>query len=84
LLLRHVVDLLKQGGYQVGNVDMTIIAQVPKLAPYIQDMRNVISSDLAVNLTEVNIKATTTEYMGFVGRKEGIASHAVVLLNSVS
>ena len=84
LLLRHVVDLLKQGGYQVGNVDMTIIAQVPKLAPYIQDMRNVISSDLAVNHTEVNIKATTTEYMGFVGRKEGIASHAVVLLNSVS
>ena len=84
LLLRQVDDLLKQGGYQVGNVDMTIIAQVPKLAPYIQDMRNVISSDLAVNLTEVNIKATTTEYMGFVGRKEGIASHAVVLLNSVS
>ena len=60
LLLRHVVDLLKQAGYQVGNVDMTIIAQVPKLAPYIQDMRNVIASDLAVNLTEVNIKATTT------------------------
>jgi 2-C-methyl-D-erythritol 2,4-cyclodiphosphate synthase len=84
LLLRHVVDLLKQAGYEVGNVDMTIIAQVPKLAPYIKDMRKVIASDLAVNLTEVNIKATTTEYMGFVGRKEGISSHAVVLLNSVS
>ena len=84
LLLRHVIKLLQKQGFKVGNVDLTIIAQSPKLSPYIEDMRTTLSSDLDIDTSEVNVKATTTEYMGFVGRKEGIASHAVVLLNPLS
>lgn len=79
-LLRNVITQLENKNYRVGNVDVTIIAQVPKLAPYIKVMRELIAADLKVKLDCVNIKATTTEHMGFVGRKEGIASHAVVLL----
>ena len=84
LLLRHVVDLLQQQKFKVGNVDLTIIAQQPRLSVYVQEMRETISSDLSVDVQAVNVKATTTEHMGFVGRKEGIASHAVVLLNPVA
>lgn len=79
-LLRHVVDLLAQNGYVLGNADMTIIAQAPKMAPHIQTMREHIASDCRVELGQINVKATTTEKLGFTGRKEGIAAHAVVLL----
>ncbi len=79
-LLSHVMHLLRARGLQVGNADLTIIAQVPKLAPYREAMRAVIAQDLQVTEGEVNIKATTTEQMGFTGRKEGIAALAVVLL----
>lgn len=80
ILLRHVMQLLQARGYRVVNADLTIIAQAPKLKPYIQQMRDNIATDLGVTNEEVNVKATTTEGMGFAGRKEGIAAHSVVLI----
>lgn len=80
LLLKEVWKLAKEKGYQLGNVDGTIIAQKPKMAPYIGAMREKIASLLETELDRVNIKATTTEKLGFTGRGEGIASQAVVLL----
>ncbi|UTW47655.1 2-C-methyl-D-erythritol 2,4-cyclodiphosphate synthase [Bacterioplanoides sp. SCSIO 12839] len=80
VLLRHVVGLIRDKGYRVGNVDITIIAQAPKMAPHIQAMREHIAADLQVRLDDVNVKATTTEKLGFEGRKEGISTHAVALL----
>jgi 2-C-methyl-D-erythritol 2,4-cyclodiphosphate synthase len=80
ILLRRVVDLLHQHGYRLGNADMTIIAQAPKLAPHIEAMRANLAADLQVEVGQVNVKATTTEKLGFAGREEGIAAHAVVLL----
>ena len=82
-LLRHVVALVKKQGYEVGNVDATIIAQAPKLAPHIEAMRGYLAEDLLVDIAAVNVKATTTEKLGFAGRKEGIAVHAVVLLTKI-
>ncbi len=79
-LLAQVMQLLRARRYVVGNVDLTVIAQVPRLAPYRDAMRDVIAQDLRVTADQVNIKATTTEQMGFTGRKEGIAALAVVLL----
>jgi len=80
ILLRHVSKLITDKGLAVGNLDATIIAQQPKLAPYIQDMKENLASDLRVELNQVNVKATTTEKLGFEGRKEGVAAQAVVLL----
>lgn len=82
ILLRQVYALVQQEGLKIGNVDLTIIAQVPKLAPYIAGMASCIANDLDADASLINIKATTTEGMGFVGRKEGIETHAVVLLIS--
>ena len=65
---------------RIGNADITVIAQAPKLAPYIPAMRNGIATELDVGLDRVNVKATTTEGLGYIGRREGIATHAVVLL----
>ncbi|KWR74487.1 2-C-methyl-D-erythritol 2,4-cyclodiphosphate synthase [Pseudomonas citronellolis] len=79
-LLRHVVALVHGKGYVIGNVDATIIAQAPKMAPHIKAMRGSIAEDLQVDLEQVNVKATTTEKLGFTGREEGIAVHAVALL----
>jgi len=79
-LLRHVVGLIHAQGYRVGNVDATIVAQAPKMAPHIEQMRALIAADLQVEVEEVNVKATTTEKLGFTGREEGIAVHAVALL----
>ena len=78
----HVLGLVKAKGWQVGNVDATIVAQAPKMAPHIDAMRNLIAADLEVALDQVNVKATTTEKLGFTGREEGIAVHAVALLVS--
>ncbi len=77
VMLRHIVSLLQQRGLRVGNVDATIIAQAPKLAPYIQAMRENLANDMRVEIDSVNVKATTTEKMGFTGRGEGIAALAV-------
>lgn len=77
VMLRHIVSLLQQRGLRVGNVDATIIAQAPKVAPYIQAMRENLANDMRVEIDSVNVKATTTEKMGFTGRGEGIAALAV-------
>ena len=82
VLLRHVLGLVKAKGWRVGNVDATIVAQAPKMAPHIDVRRNLIAADLDVTLDQVNVKATTTEKLGFTGREEGIAVHAVALLVS--
>ncbi|SDK73573.1 2-C-methyl-D-erythritol 2,4-cyclodiphosphate synthase [Pseudomonas delhiensis] len=79
-LLRHVVTLVHEKGHVIGNVDATIIAQAPKMAPHIEAMRAAIAEDLQVDIEQVNVKATTTEKLGFTGREEGIAVHAVALL----
>lgn len=84
VLLRHVVALVLKAGYGVGNVDVTIIAQAPKMAPHIDTMRKMIAEDLNVDVSRVNVKATTTEQLGYIGRKEGIAVHSVVLLEELS
>lgn len=80
-LLDHVVELLEKKGYQVGNVDATILAQKPKLAPYIEKMRDNLAARMKVEPDQVNVKATTEEKLGFTGAEEGIAAHAVVLLS---
>jgi 2-C-methyl-D-erythritol 2,4-cyclodiphosphate synthase len=81
-LLRHVAGLLRERGWRVGNVDATIIAQAPKMAPHIPGMRERLAADLGVNLDAVNVKATTTERLGFTGRGEGIAAEAVCLIET--
>ena len=81
-LLRSVVLLIEDLGFCLQNMDATIIAQAPKMASYIQSMREVLAADLRVKPGQVNIKATTTEHLGTIGRKEGIAVHAVVLLTA--
>jgi len=83
ILLRHVVNLMAEKKYQIGNIDLTIIAQAPKIAPFLLQMRTCLAEDLACNIEQVNVKATTTEKLGYAGRKEGIAVHSVVLLNKV-
>jgi len=80
ILLRRVVDLVVGAGLQIGNADITIIAQEPRMAPHTDAMRENIRSDLGLEPSRVNIKATTTEHMGFTGRGEGIAVFAIVLL----
>ena len=80
-LLDHVVELLEKKGYQVGNVDTTILAQKPKLAPYIEKMRDNLAARMKVEPDQVNVKATTEEKLGFTGAEEGIAAHAVALLS---
>ena len=79
-LLRRVAVLLEQEGYAVGNVDVTLVAQRPKIAPYIDDMRTNIAADLGVSITRVSVKATTEEGLGFTGTGEGMVAHAVALL----
>lgn len=80
VLLRKTLAMVEEEGYRLHNADLTIVAQAPKMAPYIGEMREYISSDLKVTADRVNIKATTTEYLGFTGRGEGIVAFAVVLL----
>lgn len=80
VLLRSVIDLLAESGWRVGNVDMTIIAQAPKLARWIPEMRKILAQDMRTGLAAVSIKATTTEQMGYIGRREGISAHAVALI----
>ena len=80
VLLRHVIEQVSDLGFCVSNTDVTVIAQAPKLADHIADMKKNIAHDLNVMVGNVNVKATTTEALGFIGREEGIAVHAVVLL----
>ena len=84
ILLREVSRLLNNAGFRVGNVDATIIAQAPKMAPHITQMVENIAADLGIAMNAVNVKATTTEKLGYTGRGEGIAAQAVALLLTVS
>lgn len=79
-LLRHVYNIVRQKSYQLVNADITIIAQAPKMSPHIERMCENIATDLETNIDNINVKATTTEKLGFEGRKEGIAVQAVVLI----
>lgn len=81
-LLRHVRLLLAERGLKVGNLDATVVAQRPRLAPHVEAMRRNLSEDLGIETERVNVKAKTTEKLGFAGREEGIAAYAVVLLES--
>ena len=81
MLLREVSRLVQEAGYRILNIDATIIAQAPKMAPHIPSMVNNIAADLGLSRGQVNIKATTTEGLGYTGRGEGIAAEVVVLLN---
>lgn len=83
LLLVHVVDLLKHSGYEIGNVDITICAQEPKLSPHIDTMRTTLAPLLGVEAADVSVKATTTEGLGFTGRREGISAFATCLIEKI-
>ena len=80
LLLRRVIEDITEQGWSIGNIDSTIVAQAPKLAPFIPEMRELLAQDCQITSSAVNVKATTTESLGFTGREEGIAAHAVALL----
>jgi 2-C-methyl-D-erythritol 2,4-cyclodiphosphate synthase len=83
-LLRRVMQLVRQAGWVLGNLDVTLVAQAPRMAPHIRDMRDNLAADMAATVAQVNVKATTTENLGFTGRREGIAVHAVVLLQTAA
>lgn len=83
ILLRKIIALIKEKNFSVGNVDLTIVAQAPKMSEHIPAMRENLAADLGVNVDCCNVKATTTEQLGYTGRGEGIAAHAVVLLNAL-
>ena len=80
ILLRHVMEMLRKEGYELGNCDLTICAQAPKLNPHIPAMVACLAEVMGVEPNQINIKATTTEHLGFVGREEGIAAYAVALI----
>ncbi|GAB5450618.1 MAG: 2-C-methyl-D-erythritol 2,4-cyclodiphosphate synthase [Halioglobus sp.] len=84
ILLRRVQALMAQAGWSLTNLDATLIAQAPRMSPHIDAMRANLAADLQVANSQVNVKATTTEGLGFAGREEGIAAHAVVLLQAAS
>ena len=81
-LLRRVVQRVAEAGYRLGNADITVLAQAPKLAPHARAMREAMAADLGVDSARISVKATTTEGLGHIGRGEGIAVHAVVLLEA--
>ena len=80
ILLRRVMAMLREAGYELGNCDLTICAQAPKLNPHIDAMQACLAEVMGVTPNQVSIKATTTEHLGFVGREEGIAAYAVALI----
>ncbi len=81
ILLRKIVGLLDGKNYVILNADITVVAQAPRLAEYIPEMKKILAEDMRINPDQVNIKATTTEKMGYIGRKEGIEVHSLVLIN---
>lgn len=83
VLLRHCYKLVQNLGFSLSNLDVTIIAQAPKMAPHIENIRSLLAVDLQSDIDDINVKATTTEKLGFTGRKEGIAVEAVVLLAKI-
>lgn len=83
LLLERVGNVLKENGWLIGNIDATVLAQAPKLSPYRDRMRGVIAQTLGLDVTQVSVKATTEEHLGFTGSGEGIAAHAVAIIEKV-
>ena len=83
VLLEKVCELIRNKGYEISNVDSTILAQAPKLRPYIDEMRSKLAKAMKLDIDELSVKATTEERLGFTGREEGIAAHAVVLLMKI-
>lgn len=83
LLLTKVMEMIREAGYEVGNVDATVVLQEPKLNPHIPAMKECLSGVMNVPAEDISIKATTSEWMGFVGRKEGIAAHCVALIYKI-
>lgn len=83
ILAERTADALKKNGYEIVNIDATVIAQAPKLAPYIDEMRAKIAASLGISASRVSVKATTEEHLGFTGNKEGIAAHSVCLIQKV-
>ena len=83
ILLRKTMSMLREQGYELGNCDCTICAQQPKLNPFIPSMQECLANVMGVSTNQINIKATTTEHLGFVGREEGIAAYAVALIEHV-
>ena len=81
ILLRRVMSMLREAGYELGNCDITVCAQAPKLNPHIPQMQACLAEVMGVEISQINIKATTTEHLGFVGREEGMAAYAVALIH---
>ena len=80
ILLRKVCALIRQEGYEISNLDATIIAQKPKMMPHLPEMRRILAENMGVEVSQINLKATTEEHLGFTGREEGISSHCVCLI----
>jgi 2-C-methyl-D-erythritol 2,4-cyclodiphosphate synthase len=80
MFLEHAMQLIEEQGYMIANIDVSIIAQSPKLSPYIQQMRKKLGQLLSLQVNQINIKATTTERLGFTGREEGVAVHSVIMI----
>lgn len=83
ILLSKVMSMVREKGYELGNADCTICAQSPKLSPYIEQMQQCLAQVMGTDVENISVKATTTEHLGFVGREEGIAAYAVVLLSKI-
>lgn len=83
ILLERIVDVVQEAGYTISNVDATVVAQRPKLMPHIMTMRQEIGKAIGLSVDRVSVKATTSEWLGFTGREEGIAAHAVILIQSI-
>ena len=83
-ILADIYQVMVEKGYRIGNIDTTILAEAPKMAPHLQEMKRIISEILQTEIENINIKATTTEKLGFIGRREGMACEAVVLISQVS
>src|SRR4028119_1017317 len=84
ILLKRVMDLIREKGFEISNIDATICLQVPKINPFVPKMKQVLAEVMAIREEDISIKATTTEHLGFVGRKEGIAAYAVALIYTVN
>ncbi len=83
VLLHHVMELIREKGYRIGNLDATIIAQKPKLMPYLPQMRKKLAEVMEISEDQLNLKATTEEHLGFTGRQEGISAHCICLLEEM-
>lgn len=83
ILLRKVAELIRQEGYTISNLDATIIAQKPKMMPHLMQMRQILAENMGIQVSQINLKATTEERLGFTGREEGISAHCVCLLEKL-